>query len=152
MMLPILISVSVTPVSYFFCASEGAVARPRRTPTRVAESASFPRKCEGMKRFQADSFAQRCMGSPSGHGVDVGSFLKAWLCANDSSGTASREERSTANAQETICRARRWPVRCTADMAIAGGKDAAIPEAHDYPSRAGPHVRRAVSLFVRSRG
>src|ERR1700749_689899 len=60
MMLPILISVSLAPVSYFFCASEGEARRPRRPK----ESASFRTRCDKVKLFRVDGFAQHFMGFP----------------------------------------------------------------------------------------
>ena len=55
-MLPILISVSVTPVSYFFCARAGAA----ESASTVAESASLA--ANWVKRLRTNGVARRCMG------------------------------------------------------------------------------------------
>src|SRR5262245_45577000 len=105
MMLPILISVSVTPASYFFCASEGAVARLRRT----AESASFRTRCGRVKRVRTNGFAQRFMKFPLWARLNfyVGSFLSAFLLqffwsVKDSSRTGGPE--ATRPSPGKICR------------------------------------------------
>src|SRR5271156_3386212 len=69
MMLPILISVSVTPVSYFFCAVAGTAAKVNIKARISPESPRFPTRCVLMKPLQADCFAQRFMGFPLGQGV-----------------------------------------------------------------------------------
>src|SRR5579871_2453404 len=104
MMLPILISESVTPVSYFFCASEGAVAKPRRVTPSVAESVSFPSQCAGLKRFQTGGLARRCMGLPLRQGVTsaVSSRLifrgTIAACRSDGKNTiAAQRERQLGN-------------------------------------------------------
>src|SRR5437016_8090546 len=65
MMLPIVISVSVTPLSYFFCATAGTLAATMMRATRPSPLA----RCRLMKRVQMDCFAQRFMCFPLGQGV-----------------------------------------------------------------------------------
>src|ERR1700736_154351 len=67
MMLPTLISVSVTPVSYFFCAKAGAAAKTRR----AKESAIFPARCGRAKRVRTNGLAQRFMGFSPWARLDV---------------------------------------------------------------------------------
>src|SRR5262245_27818858 len=97
MMLPILISASLAPVSYFFCASEGAVAKPKIDAEISAESTSLSRKCGRMKRVQTNGFAQRVMCSPfwARRGFRIGSFLDCFSRrrTDDSSRAGSPEER-----------------------------------------------------------
>src|SRR5438552_8308053 len=95
MMLPIVISVSVTPLSYFFCATAGTLAATMMRATRP----SLLARCRLMKRVQMDCFAQRFMCFPLGQGVmacrrflDLLFFLgcKGWA-AKDSSRTGLSE-------------------------------------------------------------
>src|ERR1700731_4355306 len=95
MMLPILISVSVTPVSYFFCAAAGIEAAAMINPESPKKSPSVLMKSQ----------AQRFMSFLLGPGVTAlsDSFSKFFCDGTDDSRDAGLRE-AAAN-QGTICRA-----------------------------------------------
>src|ERR1700738_4657383 len=115
MMLPILISVSVTPVSYFFCATAGAVAAAMISPENPSES---PRespserrrvleKCVVMKSLSARfmSFPPRVRARRDGFLSDSFLTVLFWDGTDDSSW---RGIPIAAGEQKAIWRVAAW--------------------------------------------
>src|ERR1700737_3617636 len=92
MMLPILISVSVTPVSYFFCATADTEAAAMINPESPSD----------LMKSLAQRFMNFLHGCGQGVTVFVGQFPRFFCDGMDDSRGAGLPE--AAGGQETICR------------------------------------------------
>src|SRR5471032_808993 len=83
MMLPILISVSVTPVSYFFCAAAGTETAAMISPERPSERPSVLKNCVLKNCVLMKSLARRFIELPPWarrDGFLSDCFLKCFFC------------------------------------------------------------------------